>query len=125
MGGLNILKEKNFCFACLNVGHSIRKCRIFLKCVVCGGKHVPLMCEAVEFRKHESKKIKERETANYVNMSNISLGPKVFLQTLKVKMISDKKEVSVRIIVYSGSQRSYILKGLVEEMGHMPIRKKL
>ncbi|GBM70127.1 hypothetical protein AVEN_151586-1 [Araneus ventricosus] len=121
---LNILKEKNCCFACLNVGYSIRKCRIFLKCVVCGKKHVLLMCEAVESRKQESKKAEEKEAANEVNMSNISLGTKAFLQTLKVKMISDKKEVSVRIILDSGYQRSYILKSLAEEMGYIPVRKE-
>ncbi|GBM47202.1 hypothetical protein AVEN_271263-1 [Araneus ventricosus] len=121
---LNILKEKNCCFACLNVGHSIRKCRIFLKCVVCGKKHVPLMSEAVKSRKHESNKAEEKEAANEINVSNISLDPKVFLQTLKVKMISDKKEVSLRIILDSGSQRSYILKNLAEEMGYIPVRKE-
>ncbi|GBM64651.1 U6 small nuclear RNA (adenine-(43)-N(6))-methyltransferase [Araneus ventricosus] len=121
---LNILKEKNCCFACLNVCHSLFKCRIFLKCVVCGKKHVPLMCEAVESQKHESKKAEEKEAANEINMSNISLGPKVFLQTLTVKMISDKKEVSVRIILDSGSRRSYTLKSLAEEMGYIPVRKE-
>ncbi|GBN32107.1 hypothetical protein AVEN_105035-1 [Araneus ventricosus] len=121
---LNILKEKNCCFACLNVGHSIRKCRIFLKYVVYGKKDATLMCEAVESRKHESKKAEEKVAANEANMSNISLGPKVFLQTLKLKMISDKKEVSVRIILDSGSRRSYILKSLAEEMGYIPIRKE-
>ncbi|GBN33439.1 hypothetical protein AVEN_171048-1 [Araneus ventricosus] len=121
---LNILKEKNCCFTCLNVGPSIRKCRIFLKYVLCGKKHAPLMCEAVESRKHESKKPEEKEAANEINMSNISLGPKVFLQTLKVKMISDKKEVSVRIILDSGSQRSCSLKSLAEEMGYIPVRKE-
>ncbi|GBM46923.1 hypothetical protein AVEN_105782-1 [Araneus ventricosus] len=75
------------------------------------------VCEAVESRKHESKKTEEKEAANDVNMSNISLGPKVLLQTLKVKMISDNKEVSVRIILDSGSQRSYILRSLAAEMG--------
>ncbi|GBM09362.1 hypothetical protein AVEN_184072-1 [Araneus ventricosus] len=121
---LNILKEKNCCSACLNGGHSIGKCRLFLKCVVCGKKHVPLMCEAVESRKHESKKDEEKEAANEVNMSKINLDPKVFLQTLKVKTISDKKKVSVRIILDSGSQRSYILKSLAEEMGYIPVRKE-
>ncbi|GBN73777.1 hypothetical protein AVEN_244546-1 [Araneus ventricosus] len=101
---LNILKEKNCCFACLSISHSIRKCRIFLKCVVCGKKYVPLMCETVESRRHESKKTEGKEAANKVNMPNISLCPKVFLQTLKVKMISGK-EISVRIILDSGSQR--------------------
>ncbi|GBM79840.1 hypothetical protein AVEN_136497-1 [Araneus ventricosus] len=88
---LNILKEKNCCFACWYVGKSIRKCQIFLKCDVCGKQYVPLMCEVVESQKHESKKSEEKEAANEINMSNTSLGPKVFLQTLKVKMISDEK----------------------------------
>ncbi|GBN41803.1 hypothetical protein AVEN_118136-1 [Araneus ventricosus] len=57
-------------------------------------------------------------------MSNISLGPKAFFQTSKEKIISDKKEVSVRIILDSGSQRSYILKSLAEEMAYIPVRNE-
>ncbi|GBN10296.1 hypothetical protein AVEN_54463-1 [Araneus ventricosus] len=82
------------------------------------------MCEAVGSRKHESKKAEEQEAANEINMPNISLCPKVFLQTLKAKMISDKKEVSIRIILDSGSQRSCILKRLAIEMGYIPVRKE-
>ncbi|GBM83678.1 hypothetical protein AVEN_84250-1 [Araneus ventricosus] len=66
----------------------------------------------------------DKDAANEINMSNISLGPKVFFQTLKVKMISDKKEVSLRIVLDSRSQRSYILKRLAEEMGYIPVRKE-
>ncbi|GBM75661.1 hypothetical protein AVEN_269890-1 [Araneus ventricosus] len=39
-------------------------------------------------------------------------------------MISDKKEVSVRIIPDFVSQRSYILKSLAEEIGYIPVRKE-
>ncbi|GBM23814.1 hypothetical protein AVEN_91149-1 [Araneus ventricosus] len=39
-------------------------------------------------------------------------------------MISDKKEVSVRIILDSESQRSYILKSLAEEIGYISVRKE-
>ena len=82
------------------------------------------MCETNESRKIDDKKADEKEIFNEVNMSNLSTGPKVFLQTLKCKLISDKKEAVVRIVLDTGSQNSYIVKNLAEDMGYAPVKKE-
>ncbi|GBN68540.1 hypothetical protein AVEN_175510-1 [Araneus ventricosus] len=57
-------------------------------------------------------------------MSNNTYSPKVFLQTLKIKLVYDSKEVLVRAFLDSGSQKTYVLTNLEEEMGYIPVRKE-
>jgi hypothetical protein len=44
----DIANRKGCCFACLKTGHIKRSCRAILKCIICEGKHVPVMCPKVE-----------------------------------------------------------------------------
>jgi len=39
----DIAHKKKCCFACLKVGHVKRRCRAVLKCILCEGKHLPVM----------------------------------------------------------------------------------
>ncbi|KAF2892140.1 hypothetical protein ILUMI_14033 [Ignelater luminosus] len=50
------------------------------------------------------------------NLANASLIPEVCLQTMRVILKNDNKERVVRVIMDSGSQRSYISKQAAEEM---------
>ncbi|GFX98494.1 hypothetical protein TNCV_4002631 [Trichonephila clavipes] len=45
-----------------------------------------------------------------VNMANNTSSLRVFLQTLKLKMVCGNKEIPVRAILDSGSQKTYVLK---------------
>ncbi|GFW19909.1 uncharacterized protein TNCV_866151 [Trichonephila clavipes] len=44
----NILREKQCCFACLIPKYTARSCKTCLRCVICGKKHIPLMCESLK-----------------------------------------------------------------------------
>jgi hypothetical protein len=44
----DIANGKGCYFACLKTGHVKRRCRAILKCILCEGKHVPVMCPKVE-----------------------------------------------------------------------------
>ncbi|GBO14256.1 hypothetical protein AVEN_177158-1 [Araneus ventricosus] len=113
-----IVRDKNCCFACFLPGHSARKCRKFLKCPVCSKKHVTLMCDQLQAFKNANQKKEEEEnlSGNDVNLSNVNPNPKVFLQTFKAKLLSSDKEKTVRVLCDTGSQKSYILKNIAEEM---------
>ncbi|GBM42576.1 hypothetical protein AVEN_183857-1 [Araneus ventricosus] len=96
-----IVRDKNCCFACLLPGH-----------------HVTLMCDQLQAFKNANQKKEEEEnpSGNNVNLSNVNPNPKVFLQTFKAKLLSSDKEKTVRVLCDTGSQKSYILKNIAEEM---------
>ncbi|XP_055938027.1 uncharacterized protein LOC129968199 [Argiope bruennichi] len=121
----NILREKQCCFACLTPKHTSRSCKAFLRCVICGKKHVPLMCESLEAKNQDSFKSENKSPNVEVNMANNTSSPRVFLQTLKLKMVCGNKEIPVRAILDSGSQKTYVLKNVVEKMGYIPLRKEI
>ncbi|GFS44196.1 DUF1758 domain-containing protein [Trichonephila inaurata madagascariensis] len=58
-------------------------------------------------------------------MANHTSSLRVFLQTLKLKMVCGNKEIPVRAILESGSQKSYVLKNVVEKIGYIPLRKEI
>ncbi|GBN27315.1 hypothetical protein AVEN_190516-1 [Araneus ventricosus] len=121
-----IIRDKNCCFACLLPGHSVRKCRKFLKCPVCSKKHVTLMCDQLQAFKNTNQKKEEEEnpSGNDVNLSNVNPNLKVFLQTFKAKLLSNDKEKTVRVLCDNGSQKSYILKNIAEEMKYPVSRQE-
>jgi len=44
----NLAVKRLCCFACLKPGHIERRCRAVLRCVLCNGRHVPVMCMPTE-----------------------------------------------------------------------------
>ncbi|GBM14331.1 hypothetical protein AVEN_55328-1 [Araneus ventricosus] len=61
--GYKIVRAKKFCFACLLPGHPVRKCRMFLKCLICHKKHVTLMYDQLQAFKNTNQK-KEEDAVN-------------------------------------------------------------
>ncbi|GFY07958.1 integrase catalytic domain-containing protein [Trichonephila clavipes] len=103
----NTLRAKQCCFACLRPNHTARSCKKNLRCVICGKKHVPLMCESLKAKNQDSYRSENKDPKVEVNMANNTSSPRVFLQTLKLKMVCGNKET---LILDSGSQKSYVLK---------------
>ncbi|GFY16354.1 integrase catalytic domain-containing protein [Trichonephila clavipes] len=110
---LNILREKQCCFACLTPKHTARSCKTYLRCVISGKKHVSLMCESLKAKNQDSYRSENKGAKVEVNMANNTSSPRVFLQTLQLKMVCGNKKIPVRAILDSGSQKSYVLKNLV------------
>ncbi|GFT29313.1 integrase catalytic domain-containing protein [Trichonephila clavipes] len=66
---------------------------------------------------------KKKPVQNDVNMTNFNKhSPKISLQTLKVKLISDSKQKIVRLRLDSASRKSYILKSVAQEMNYTSLR---
>lgn len=109
-----ILNRRNCCFSCLKSGHVSRKCKTMLKCIICEGKHVPVMCPRT------NRQQTPNEGGNVENsLSNVNCS-QVFLQTLMVT-IRGEHEKQVRVLMDPGSQRSYIRKDTARCMGYEPI----
>jgi len=64
------------------------------------------------------------DSSHEVLMTSLIDNLKVFLQTLKVMLKSDIKEVCVRALIDTGSQKSYIIKKTAEKMSYVALREK-
>jgi hypothetical protein len=109
----DIANRKGCCFACLKTGHVKRRFRAVLKCILCEGKHVPVMCPKVE-RASEEKY--ERVVEN--SLSNVNCS-QVFLQTTMVK-VRGAHEKKIRVLLDPGPQRSYITKYVAQYVQYKP-----
>lgn len=85
------------------------------------------MFDKIELQtRHTQKKEEDKPTIeSEVNMSNLNeRKSKVFLQTLKAVLISNNKKRIVRLLLDSGSQKTYMLKSVAKEMNYSPLRQE-
>ncbi|GFX76124.1 uncharacterized protein TNCV_1834991 [Trichonephila clavipes] len=83
------------------------------------------MCEFLKAKNQDSYRSENKGPKVEVNMANNTSIPRVFLQTLKIKIVCGNKEIPVKAILDSGSQKSYVLKNVVEKIGYIPLRKEI
>uniref|UniRef100_A0A8D8QBF3 Peptidase aspartic putative domain-containing protein n=1 Tax=Cacopsylla melanoneura TaxID=428564 RepID=A0A8D8QBF3_9HEMI len=112
---LDIVRNKQVCFACLKYGHRVSRCRLKAKlsCQNCKGKHHTVLCP------RESDAV----TNSFVNTKPSN----VLLQTLvvKIKGVNNKKQSRhARLMIDTGSQQSYVLDKTVSSLGYTPLRKE-
>ena len=117
------IKEKGLCFLCLKAGHLAKNCRPTLKCVICLKRHCELMCPQIHGHKDVGNRGHVESTRDYAGHeaaqdthSHLNCTNEVILQTLRVDVVNGKKRRTVRALLDSGSQRSYILKRTVQEL---------
>ncbi|XP_024885287.1 uncharacterized protein LOC112463247 [Temnothorax curvispinosus] len=86
------------------------------------------MCPKIEKKDKDSKvdsKPKDSEKTNSdCNLANVSSDPEVLMQTLCVKLRNENKEIIVRAIIDTGSQKSYITKEAAEHLDYEPIAEQ-
>ena len=118
-----IVKDDNCCFCCLKRGHRINKCYVQVKCNWCSKKHVLLMCPELG-RKECAAEVKNDSSANVKDcaLANFMRDPEVYLQTLRVKVRSDTRECDVRVIIDTGSQKSYVKSEIASAMNYDSLR---
>ncbi|UYV60560.1 hypothetical protein LAZ67_1001526, partial [Cordylochernes scorpioides] len=125
---LKRVQDAKVCFKCLRNKHLKKDCRSFVRCKRCQGPHFEIMCRGTSHsqensnwrsdnRSHNSlaeqnEGISEPVTAmaNQVCTNNISL------MTLIVKLKGPKRSKMVRVLLDSGSQKSYIRRSLAKEL---------
>ena len=115
-------KKGGACCKCLKAGHIAKTCHVKKKCEKCGYRHATVMCRAEEFSASKSANDQPKvKVINETNCASLSRYPTVFLQTLRVKLQCNGKELEVRALIDTGSQHSYILSEIAKKMGYKPI----
>ena len=118
-----ILRKEGCCFVCLRKGHRANECQSHRKCRRCGRKHHQSICEqgsaALTPENHDIKETPPTTSTVAKTRNN------VLLQTARSKAYSaDNQLVPVRVLLDSGSQRSYITNSLKAKLKLVPLRQE-
>ena len=108
-----VAKKYNRCFGCLKKGHVLRRCKDAKVCRKCSKEmHHETLCEAI------------KEPTGVIS-SALLMGPTaaVAYQTVKAKMqsVNGGKEVTCRVLLDSGSARSFITEKLARRLESEPV----
>ena len=103
-------KASGCCFICLKKGHLLKKCQSTRPCVYCkkSGNHHRSLCpkQFSSVTELSNSSIKEREEPAFVVIDE-----QVIIQTAHVDLVNlqeDDSKQKTRLLLDSGSQRSYI-----------------
>ncbi len=136
----DILRRAGRCFVCLRIGHRSNQCFPTRKCRRCEGAHHQSICTQSPTKFSEHKKpgteVKPTDenaskpagsnsnavTANQISTTATRSKCKVFLQTATTYACSPNTTsvVPVRVLMDSGSQRSYVTESLKQKLGLVP-----
>ena len=141
----NILRRDGRCFVCLQFGHRGNQCS--KKCRQCSGKHHQSICEKrspgprdpgteQEPNQSENTSVKTASTSteDHVIVANQTVTAagnsrgskrKIFLQTATTQACAQGNQVPVRILMDSGSQRTYITDTLKNKLELVPEKTEL
>ncbi|XP_061709729.1 uncharacterized protein LOC133519692 [Cydia pomonella] len=103
-------KLSNRCFMCLKLGHRAHKCRRHKKCYHCKGNHNRALCPKREPGKSEP------HHAVTLNSTGHCFKRKSFLQTATAQVVHKTKTLNCRLLLDSGSSRSYITTDLAKHL---------
>ncbi|GFQ81743.1 integrase catalytic domain-containing protein [Trichonephila clavata] len=105
---VEICKRAGSYFRCLNhknkKRHLSSSCRANVKCDLCSGRHVTVMCMGKGKAREDFSKTENNDSV----LSNASIRKRVMLQTIIVKISGAKQKHMIRLIIDSGSSGSYI-----------------
>ena len=136
------LRELGRCFVCLRAGHVVRNCPNSQRsCKTCGQKgHHRLLClkqkattssaspatSPAPQGSNNSTRSSSTAPPTAVNASSASLSSseEIVLQTALIEYPTGSGNVTARILLDTGSHRSYISSDLVQRLGLVPIRKE-
>ena len=113
----NILKREGRCFLCLQSGHMAKQCSSNYSCNRCNKRHHISLCT----RERRSETNPEETPVTVSNVENKG----ILLQTAKALISKEKencKHVQVRLMLDTGSQRTYVTKELRERLNLETIR---
>ncbi|GFU27669.1 putative RNA-directed DNA polymerase from transposon X-element [Trichonephila clavipes] len=111
--------QKHACFRCLETSHVSRSCKYKMKCLSCDKNHYTIMCAD----KESAQSNDENTVVSSSVLSNQSVNETVYLQTLVLRIEHNGKELKVRTILDSGSQKSYISERVIKVLQLRPKSK--
>ena len=116
-------KLKGLCFKCLQMGHVAKSCTRDRACAHCGNKNhhrslCPKLFVASERKPDVPSDVQNKNSATNVEKAMLASDSQVQMQTATsmVKNVSGSSSISVRIILDSGSQRTYITEKLAKDL---------
>lgn len=121
----SILLKEGRCFVCLKTNHRAQNCDSNKKCRRCGRRHHQSLCK-VNNRSPGGGQGAESKKETSTNTTNTMKDKKtILLQTARAVASNEdgSKKVGVRILLDSGSQRSYLTDSLKCKLS-LPIAKK-
>ncbi|UYV63942.1 hypothetical protein LAZ67_2006089 [Cordylochernes scorpioides] len=125
---LKRVQDAKVCFKCLRKNHLKKDCRSFVRCKHCQGPHFEIMCRGTsrsqenlnwrsDNRSHNSSaEQNEGNNEPVTAMANQVCTNNISLMTLIVKIKGPKHSKMVRVLLDSGSQKSYIRRSLAKEL---------
>lgn len=130
------LRRTGRCYVCLGRGHVSRNCRSRIKCLCCKGRHHVAICSNKPSRETEPTPSAANPTQGNLNpeapmykpptsTSNLWIysGKSVLLQTAQVTAFNPdypSRTARIRIVLDTGSQRSYITDSMRERLALTP-----
>jgi len=109
----DVMKKKKARYLCLRQGHRSAECKTNLKCLICGKRHSVKMCADLPVNNRKGKgDLKEGQEADKtIAVGTIHCNSQdVLLQKLLAKLKTQYCQGTVRAILYTEFQRSYIQK---------------
>ncbi|KAL1487026.1 hypothetical protein MTO96_046699 [Rhipicephalus appendiculatus] len=115
------LIERSCCFKCAREGHTARQCRnaAWLKCKHCAKRHLTVLCEiwkpqnrAIATSSDTTKTDSVSMTTSAPASSSTPPSPAVLMQTATVWASGRHDSVLVRILLDTGSQRTFVRRDL-------------
>ncbi|UYV69015.1 KLHL10 [Cordylochernes scorpioides] len=125
---LKRVQDAKVCFKCLRKNHLKKDCGSFVRCKRCQGPHFEIMCRGTSHsqeslnwrsdnRSHNSLAEQNEGNSEPVTaMANQVCTNNISLMTLIVKIKGPKRSKMVRVLLDSGSQKSYIRRSLAKEL---------
>ena len=111
-----ILAQKNKCFNCLRSGHARYQCRSKGRCLNCRQKHHTSICEPSEPNRDSSKKHENQEdpqnknivTSTMTTLASTTTHTNTLMQTALVTASGPTTRCQARILIDTGSQKTFI-----------------
>ena len=120
----NILERGKRCLNCLRLGHNAKECQNPKTCRHCQERHHQSICSLLDQPRPKPREVPTEETKT-TTVSNKAKGA-VLLQTAKAMAINDvtSETASVRILLDTGSQRTYITNPLKSKLNLAPVKSE-
>jgi len=118
-----VLLKEGRCFLCLSIGHRASECTTSRRCRKCGRRHHQSICEPPSSPADNKNSETATENVEDTTSSVSRTKSKVLLQTARTKAFaSDGTLFSVRMLLDSGSQRSYVTNNLMQQLQLQPLQ---
>lgn len=120
-----ILTENRACFRCTRPNHTARICRARVSCKQCKGRHATSVCRTgTQENQVQVQTQQTKATTSTMHATGNIQHHSVLLQTAIAWIEGQTSGRHCRLLLDSGSQRSFIEAGLAKEIGAKVIRQE-